>query len=205
MSASTNPTVASGKEDRRRIRTAILILALSLATLGTLLTGAILTDTESVGANTFSVGTLDISVAPASAVVSFAGMAPGDVVTSPLTVSNLGSLQLRYAVRSTSTEDPLAAQLDMTVKSGVATCTNGGFGGSGTVLYGPDDLGTMAGVDVIGDPAQGDQAGDRALGAGGSEDLCIRVSLPIGTGNGFEGLTTTATLDFIAEQTANNP
>jgi hypothetical protein len=193
------------REERRRLRMAILIITLSLVTLGTLMTGAILTDTDSVGANTFTVGSVDISVAPASAVVSFAGMAPGDVVTAPAAVSNAGSLQLRYAVRSTTTENPLAAQLDMTIKSGVVTCTNGGFGGSGVVVYGPNDLGTMAGVNVIGNPAQGNQAGDRVLAAGANEALCIQVSLPLGTGNGFAGLTTTATFDFIAEQTANNP
>jgi hypothetical protein len=201
MQSSTKST----REDRRRVRTAILIITLSLVTLGTLLTGALLTDTESVGANTFTVGSVDISVAPASAVVTFAGMAPGDVVTAPANVANLGSLQLRYAVRSTTTENPLAAQLDMTIKSGVVTCTNGGFGGSGVVIYGSADLGDMAGINVVGSPAQGFQAGDRVLNAGANEDLCLQVSLPVGTGNGFAGLTTTATLDFIAEQTANNP
>jgi hypothetical protein len=205
MHSSTIPAAASPREDRRRVRMAILIITLSLVTLGTLLTGAILTDTESVGANTFTVGTVDISGAPASAVVSFAGMAPGDLVTAPANVANLGSLQLRYAVRSTTTENPLAAQLDMTVKSGVAICTNGGFGGSGSVVYGAAELGDTTGINVVGDPAQGAQAGDRVLNPGGNEDLCIQVSLPVGTGNGFAGLTSTATLDFIAEQTANNP
>jgi hypothetical protein len=205
MHGTIGSTREEQKEERRRLRTAILIITLSLVTLGTLMTGAILTDTDSVAANTFTVGSVDISVAPASAVVSFAGMAPGDVVTAPANVANLGSLQLRYAVRSTTSENPLAAQLDMTIKSGVVTCTNGGFGGSGSVIYGPNDLGTMAGVNVIGNPAQGNQAGDRVLNSGANENLCIQVSLPLGTGNGFAGLTTTATLDFIAEQTANNP
>jgi spore coat-associated protein N len=193
------------KEDRRRVITAILILALSLATIGGLLTAAVLTDTETVGANTFSVGTVDISTAPSSAWVSYAGMAPGDSVTNPITVSNDGTLQLRYAVRSTTTEDVLAAQLDLTIKSGVVDCSNAGFGSSGTVLYGPGDVGNTGSLNVVGDPAQGDQAGDRVLDAATSEVLCAQVSLPLSTPNGYQGLTTTATFDFMAEQTANNP
>jgi hypothetical protein len=192
------------KEGRRRLRMAILIVGLSMATLAGLLTAAIFTDTQSVGANTFTTGTVDISTAPASAAVTFNGMAPGDMVTAPITVSNAGSLQFRYAVRSTTTENVLAAQLDMTIKENVVTCTNAGFGGSGTVVYGPNDLGSTAGVNVIGNPAQGADAGDRVLNAATSEVLCIQVSLPLATGNAYQALTTTATLDFIAEQTANN-
>jgi hypothetical protein len=194
----------SQKEGRRRLRLAVLTLGLSLATLAGLLTAAIFTDTQAVGANTFTTGTVDISVAPASAAVTFGNMAPGDVVTAPVTVSNAGSLQLRYAVRSTSSETVLAAQLDMTIKSSVATCTNAGFGGSGSVLYGPGELGNMAGLNVIGDPAQGAQAGDRVVDAAASEVLCVQVSLPLATGNAYQNVTTTATLDFLAEQTANN-
>lgn len=200
---SPNPP-ESEKEGRRRLRMAILILGLSMATLAGLLTAAIFTDTQAVGANTFTTGTIDISTAPASAAVTFANMAPGDVVTAPITVSNAGSLQLRYAVRSTTTENVLAAQLDMTIKSSVAVCTNAGFGGSGSVLYGPGDLGNMAGLNVVGDPTQGAQAGDRLLNAAASEVLCVQVSLPLATGNAYQNLTSTATLDFIAEQTANN-
>ena len=57
---------------------------------------------------------------------------------------------------------------------------------------------------MVGDPAQGAQAGDRVLQASNNEALCIRVSLPLSTGNSFQGLTTSANLNFSAEQTANN-
>jgi spore coat-associated protein N len=194
----------SEKEGRRRLRLAVLIVGLSMATLAGLLTAAIFTDTQAVGANTFTTGTVDISTAPASAAVTFNGMAPGDTVTAPITVTNAGSLQFRYAVRSTTTENVLAAQLDMTVKENVVTCTTAGFGGSGTVVYGPADLGNTAGLNVIGNPAQGANPGDRVLNAAASEVMCIQVSLPLATGNAYQALTTTATLDFIAEQTANN-
>lgn len=187
-----------------RLILAIMLFGTAVGTTVTLATGAVFTDTQSVGSNTFSTGTVDVSTSPASAVVTYSGMAPGDKVTNPITVSNAGSLQLRYAVKSTTTEDVLAAQLDMTIKSGVTACTNAGFGADGTVLYGPGDLGSTTGVNAIGDPTQGAQAGDRALNASTNEGLCIQVSLPLSTGNPFQNLTTTATLDFVGEQTVNN-
>ena len=130
---------------------------------------AIFTDSQSVPANTFSTGTLDLSTNPTSALVTFSGMAPNDEVTNPITVSNAG------------------------------------FDTDGTVIYGPSDLGSAAGTNVIGDPTQGADTGDRTLNASANETLCFNVELPSSTGNTYQGLTTTATLNFQAEQTSSNP
>jgi hypothetical protein len=43
------------------------------------------------------------------------------------------------------------------------------------------------------------------LAAGASEVLCFRVSLPLSTGDTFQGANSDATFSFAAEQTANNP
>ncbi len=188
----------------RKLAATVVVLT-ALVTLISLSVIALFTDTASVPSNTFSTGTVDISTAPVSALVTFSNMAPGDQVTNPITVSNAGTLALRYAVTSTTTENVLAAQLDLTIKSGVTTCTNGGFGVDGTVVYATGDLGSTTGVNVIGNPAQGAQAGDRPLAASANEVLCFNVSLPLSTGNSFQGLTTTATFAFQAEQTTNNP
>ena len=123
-------------------------------------------------------------------------------------VSNGGSLELRYAVKSTTTENVLAAQLDMTVRGPAASstgCDAAGFGtyGSG-VLYATGDLGNTTPINLIGDPAQGAQANDRTLTAGANEFMCFKVNLPLATGNSFQGLTSTATIDFVSEQTVNN-
>jgi hypothetical protein len=202
--ASTEQIQAAERADRRRLKRSVLILTLSLVSVGVLLVSSVLTDTASVTDNTFSTGNVDIAVSPTSALLTMNNMTPGDQVTAPLTVSNDGAIQLRYATTSTTTENTLAAQLVMTIKAGVTTCTNAGFGGSGTTIYqGP--LGSTAGTNVIGNPAQGAQAGDRVLNAGASEVLCFNVTLPADTGDGFAGLSTTATYTFHAEQTANNP
>jgi hypothetical protein len=186
-------------------------LALTVAVLGlfvglmSLMAVAIFTSTASVGSNTFTTGTVIISTSPASAVVTLSGMAPGDQVTAPLTATNGGTLDLRYAVTSTTTENLLAGVLSLEIKTGVTTCTNAGFGASGTTIYGPGVLGNTTAVNIIGDPTQGAQAGDRTLLAGANEVLCFNVILPLATGNTAQGLTSTATFAFQGEQTTNNP
>ncbi|MBI3537563.1 MAG: hypothetical protein HY070_08415 [Chloroflexi bacterium] len=164
---------------------------------------ALFTSTATIAANTFTTGTVTISTSPSSALVTFSNMAPGDQVTAPLTVSNDGSLQLRYAMTSSSTNADAKAlrdQLVLTVKSGVTTCTNAGFGASGTSLF----SGALS-AGAFGDPASGAQTGDRTLNASATETLCFNVSLPSSSGNAFQNATTTATFTFSAEQTANNP
>lgn len=189
---------------KRKLAATIAILAL-LAGLLTMSALAVFTDSQAVAANTFSTGTIDISTSPASALVTFSTMMPGDQVTAPITVTNAGSGALRYAITSTTTEAVLSGQLSLTIKSGVTTCTNAAYTASGTVIYGPGVLGTTAGTNVVGNPTQGAQAGDRTLAAAANEILCFNVSLPLSTGNTFQNLTTTATFNFQAEQTSNNP
>jgi len=188
-----------------RLFAALLLLAVAIATMALTVTGAIFTDVQSVGANTFSTGTVDISTSPTSALVTYANMAPGHKVTNPLTVTNDGSLEFRYAIQSTTTEDALASALQMTIKTGVTTCTDAGFDADGAVVAGPVNLGSTLGLNVLGDPSPGSDTGDRVIAAMGSEVLCFQVVLPIGTDSAVEGITTTATFDFISEQTANNP
>ena len=171
-------------------------------------TQALFTDTQSVGANTFSTGTVDLATSPTTALVTLPAMAPGDKITASIQVLNSGSLEFRYAVKSTTTETVLAAELDLTIRGPAAAstgCNAAGFGTFGTgVLYTTGDLGSTAGLNLIGDPAQGFQANDRTLAASASEYMCFQVELPLSTGNSFQGLTSTATLDFVSEQTANN-
>ena len=184
-----------------------LILTASVGTATTTLTGAVFSDAESIGANVFSTGTVDISASQPNAVVGLSNMVPGDKVTSALTISNQGSLQLRYAATSVTSEDALAAQLHMTLWDESEEADEGTTCEStppANVLYGPGDLGSTSGVDVIGDPAQGAQAGDRILSGGASEVLCVQASLPSDTGNAFQGLSTSADFAFAAEQTQNN-
>lgn len=174
--------------------------------LGVLVTGvwattlAVFTGSASVGGNDFTMGTVDIAASPAAALLTLGAMAPGDSVTAPLTVSNAGTLQLRYAMAGSATGDAaLAAALGVTVRSGVSDCSEAGFAASGT----PVASGTLAAV-WFGDPAQGAHAGDRVLPGGWSEVLCFQASLPLSAADALQGTAATGTFVFSAEQTANN-
>ena len=180
---------------------AVLALAGGVFTVSSL---ALFTDQQAVGANAFSTGSVDLVAAPATAVVTATDMVPGDQATAPINVSNSGSLEFRYSMTSTTTEDTLASELVLTVKSGVTTCDDANWAADGTVIY-AGILGSVGTANVVGDPTQGAQAGDRVLAATANENLCFNVTLPASAANAVQGLSSTATFTFDAEQTANNP
>lgn len=168
---------------------------------------AVFSDSETVGANAFATGKIDITTTPTTALVSYSAMMPGDTVTDDIVVTNAaGSSELRYAVSSEATnadskglKDQLAVEvrtIDTTTPE--TPCDN--F--NGTAVY-TGDLDSTGGK-LVGDSAQGVQAGDRTLAEGASETLCFRVVLPLATGNEFASAASTATFTFNAEQTANN-
>jgi predicted ribosomally synthesized peptide with SipW-like signal peptide len=193
----------AGRGPATRILASLAVLAVAGATF-TVASLALFTDQETVPGNAFGTGTIDISTSPATAVVTMSNMAPGDQVTAPMTVSNDGTLELRYAISSTTTEDALAAELVLSVKSGVTTCDDANWTADGTVLYN-GVLGTTGTIALVGSNAQGADAGDRVLAASANEVLCWNVTLPLATSNTFQGSNSTATFTFDAEQTANNP
>ena len=176
---------------------------------------AVFTDAPPSTNNTFTTGTLDLKLSDnnetdldsVSTSVTFTAMAPGDTVTDRLVPNNTGSLALRYAVSASATNADskgLKDQLVLTIKTIDVTtpgtpCDN--F--DGTQLY-TGDVDSPAGK-LVGDNAQGAQAGDRTLAATASETLCFRVNLPLATGNTFQNATTTVTFTFDAEQTSSNP
>jgi hypothetical protein len=202
--------VQEGEEPKllKKIAATVAIVGV-LAGLGTFGALSVFTSTATVPDNAFTTGTVDISTSSDdTTLITYTNMVPGDKVTEPLTVTNEGGLELRYAVTSLATNldsKGLRSQLDLTIKSGVTTCDNDGFDTDGTVRYGPADLGSDPAINVIGDPTQGFQAGDRTLAASANEVLCFQVSLPSGTGDAYQDATTTATFTFKAEQTKNNP
>lgn len=160
-------------------------------------------NTGAATANAFTSGTVDIANSPSSALMSLSDLVPGETITAPLTITNSGTLQLRYALASTVTNSDakgLGAQLTLTIKSGVSSCTNVGFGSSGTVLYGAAPLGAIgSSLTLLGTPAAFPNGG-RALNAAANETLCFQVGLPSATSAAYQGATTTATFVFSAQQ-----
>ncbi len=194
------------RERKRRLLAAIGIAGLSLVTIGTLTTGALFSDSQDLGANSFTTGTVAIGLNPVSALFSVANMAPGDSVSKPLLVTNTGTLGLRYATTAVATDadgKALRTQLNFTVHSGVtaANCTAGNTVG-GTVLFGPGAVGAAS--NIFGSVATGAQPGDQTIIAGANQQLCFVADLPLATGNAFQNAATTVTFTFAAEQTKNN-
>ena len=195
----------------KKIVVSLLILGVVLAVA---LVGAIalFTDSATNPTNSFSTGTIDLAIDPATAMYTVSNMAPGDVEYSGILMTNSGSLALRYAANTTADGTSiLDEQLDLTIDvvtgAGVDTIWYTADDVVGEAdIYGPDGvLSSMA----IGDPTQGAQAGDRALdesgGANDDERLRFKVTLPSSTGNSYQGDSCTVSFVFYAEQTANNP
>ena len=188
----------TGVERRRRRRRGIVALlgALSMLTIGAgSMSLAQFTD-SATSTWAFSTGTIDVNTSP-TVFTAVTNMMPGDQNTQKLTVTNAGTGDLRYALSTVAT-NPLGTQLQLTIRvddgSNCATFT-------GTLVLAATTLNGAG----FGSSAQGAQAGDRNLAAGANEALCFRVSLPLSTGNAFQGVSSAATFTFDAEQTANNP
>ena len=154
---------------------------------------AIFTD-SAASTGTFTSGTIDITSSPAVA-FTLAAMMPGDANTQALTIANTGTGALRYSLTTVAT-NTLGDALTLTVKTLGTSCA--AFDGT-TVL-----AATALDGATIGNPAQGADSGDRALAAASSEVLCFRVTLPLATGNTLQGVNSSVTFTFDAEQTANN-
>jgi hypothetical protein len=208
MEISTKPR----REHRRRRRGLLALLMASTAIIsatGATMSLALFTSSAAAANNQFTTGTIVIGINPAATILTAGVMMPGDSVPAGVpgqvvTVSNTGTGTFRYSVTGIATLAPLASQLTITIRQ-----PDGNVGVScalfnGTVLNTITTVGTTT-TNLVGDPAQGNQGGDRTLVGGASEVLCFKASLPIGTLNTYQGTTTTMTFTFSAEQTANNP
>jgi hypothetical protein len=188
---------------RSRRRLALLAtLTMSLLAGSALAVGgslALFTSTPTLGGNAFTTGTVVLGLNPTTALLTSANMMPGDTLAGSLVVSNTGTGQLRYAMTSASTNADakgLMNQITLTVRT---------LGTSCAVFDGASVFTGMLSAAAFGNVAQGAQAGDRTLNAAANETLCFQASLPVATGNAFQGAATTTTFTFSAEQTANNP
>ena len=188
-------------------RRLLLIGILAVGALSGLVQGETLASfrgTANDTANTFNTRTVNIASSPTSAFITLSGMVPGETITAPLTVTNSGTMQMAYAISTTVTNadsKAIGAQLDLTIKHGVAACTSAGFSASGTVIYGADGpLGAIgSSLNLIGNPASYPNGG-RTLAAGANEVLCFQVKLPATSGTAFQNASTTATFAFAAQQ-----
>jgi predicted ribosomally synthesized peptide with SipW-like signal peptide len=185
--------------------------ALTVASIGIgAVSMAVFTDTETVDA-TFTSGTIILDATKVDALNLALGdnWIPGDSVTGSVDVENDGTSPLRYSLNTTTTAvagaggGVLNTVLLVEVKTIDATtpvtkCNE--F--DGTALQVSEALGSSNVMFGSVSPTVG--TGDRTVLAAATDVLCIRVSLPIATGDTFQAATAVSTFTFNAEQTENN-
>jgi hypothetical protein len=195
-------TKRKDRRSRRRLLALLIAGTALISVTGAFTSLALFTSQEQVGGISFTSGTIVIGVNPGSALLTATAMMPGDTVNGTEIVSNAGTAQLRYAISGIATNTDtkgLASQITIAVRTLGTSCA----AWDGTQLF-SGVVGYTA-TNMVGNPTQGAQSGDRTLNAGVNETLCFRATLPLATGNAYQGATTTMTFTFDAEQTANNP
>jgi spore coat-associated protein N len=198
---------AADRARRRRLAASVATVGLGLVGITSLTTSAVFTDNDAVSGGGFTTGTVDVTLeASPETFLRVDSMVPGDVVYQPLTVRNDGSLQYRYAVEK-SFEDvtaPLSTQLQLAVYAvaDAAACTADGVRGL-EPLRAPAPV-AAGGPVLLGDPATGQQDGDRLVVSTDDDVLCFGLYLPLSTGDEFQASAMTLGLKVWAEQSAHN-
>ncbi len=173
---------------------------------------AVFTDTETVDAS-FTSGTIILDATKIDglglSLTLGENWMPGDSITGSVDVENDGTNPLRYSLNTTTTSvagaggGVLNQALTIEVRPVDATtpvtkCNE--F--DGTALQVSEALGSSNVMFGSVSPTVG--TGDRTVLAAATDVLCIRISLPIATGDTFQAATAVSTFTFNAEQTENN-
>lgn len=199
--------------DARSARLAVASLALvgvCGASVTSLTSAALFTDTATTGTSTVASGSVDLVLGGTAATsLAVSAMAPGDARYGVVTVENSGSLGLRYSgAASWSVGNALTSALRISVRplaSAGATCDGSLAWGTGDIVSDAAATGNATALPLFGSASAGAHAGDRTLAASTDESFCVRLSLPTSAGNEVADRTSDLTLQFAAEQTANNP
>lgn len=183
----------------KKIVFSLAFIALVLAvTVGA--TRAFFSDTEISSGNTFSAGTLAISLTTPNGALpySFTNMAPGQVQTVLYNVNNTGSLPVHLRALTSGTWGDLALsdtlmkvtsiEIDEGAGAGFSTLITNQNGITGPVCYSND--GTCAGT-------------LRTLASGATLKFRLTNSFDSSAGNAYQGRTYTASTTIDAKQTEN--
>jgi hypothetical protein len=186
---------------QRRLVTTVAILGMAGLGMTSLVTSAIFTDNDDAGRSGIITGSIDIEAGEDAAFTLPPGnLAPGDEVYSPVTVTNAGSLALVYGVQYQATspdEAALAGALALDLFAvPAASCTEAGLADATPIgSTGSGLAGTF--TDIVTE--------QRPLIAAGSEELCVRVSLPLELGNQYQNSQADLSLRFNAVQDPTDP
>jgi hypothetical protein len=166
-------------------RRTLAALAVILAAVGiTVGSGANFTASAANPGNTFATGTLSIGNTPGTAVLTAAGLKPGDTKTGTVDIQNTGSLSggFKLATANPTGDVALLGQLDVVV----ADC--GTFSGSTAPSCSSPTTKYSGKVNALTNADLGTYAGDD------KHRYQFTVSLPSSTDNTFQGKS--AAVDF---------
>lgn len=174
---------------------AVAILASGFSIKGTF---AFWTDSATVQTGSFQSGNLDITLngglvgqggSTTLTALALTNMAPGEAVAANVTLANAGSIGLTYTISGTASGD-LAPGMRISLFRGAASTASRVMTCSGTQI---GATATLSSIATTFGAAQ-------ALATGGTDDLCVRVELPLTADNSFQSKTMTASLVFDAKQ-----
>lgn len=186
----------------RKLLLSVLALGVvSVAAVGA--TRAYFNDTEVLGANTITTGTVSIkdTRAPWMLTVNLSNLKPGDFVRKWVVFENDGTLDIKYlkitAVNQTG-DINLLDNVNVTVYNTVTGYDQGIFTpdwGAGQPIN-P----WLSNVDVLGTAVYRDATAGHIMIPGSSSTIILDFKVPTTVGNDMQGKSVTFDLEFVAEQ-----
>ena len=187
------------------------VVGLSAISIANLASSALLTDSKSAGPAAVTSGNVGLTLGTTTfSNFASAASAPGDAKYTLLTVTNSGSLALRYSATVTwSTSNALTQAMQfgvIKVATSASTCDSTlawTTAVDNTTYLAKDVTASGTSIALFGSSATGAQTGDRALAAAASDYLYVRELEP-STYSTNTVVSSNLSLTFDSEQTANN-
>jgi predicted ribosomally synthesized peptide with SipW-like signal peptide len=190
-----SPSLASAG---RRLASARTRAALSLGVVlavGATGTFAYWTDSVTVSGTTFTAGTIDLKVNNADSVsgytsLNLGNLVPGNSVAGILTIKNSGTAPLKFTAATTATNADnknlrgalvvkVTGDTSVSGASPAATCAGTALAGWSTTLNGP----------LL-------STGQQLAPGGGTQTICVQVTLPANADTALQGATTSVDFSF---------
>ena len=130
-------------------------------------------DEETSTGNTFTTGTLNITLGTATYSANILNMKPGDTKTVTLDVNSVGTLPLNYTISTSLTGAIMLGTVDDPYVSAIRV--------DGTAYSAPETLSEVGGTDP-------------------SDTVEVDITLPAGAGNAYQGLSGNLAITFSAVQ-----
>jgi hypothetical protein len=166
-----------------------------------LLSSAGVSAVERLGIERLTAVTVDVAAGSGVLHLTVDNMAPGDRAMASVDLVNKGTAPLRYALMAAASPASVAAHLRIDVWLPNPGCgpTGQARPPAGSVVLAAQRTVQSTPAAILGDPDTGLQAGDRSIGVGGTDRLCLSVALDRGAPNTVQGQTVTEVLTVLAE------